>query len=415
MDARKKEEAEAEKRYSEVLQEAINLKESGQATDAEVNAAARNVNQVAKAWNKVTRRRMKSEERLKVQSELKQVWFPGYHVNIGGGDDSTLNNIGDMEEMSNITYSWMLDQIKNHLSIDERFVMQAMKAREEYLQTLNKKYEHWEASVSTLKRDSFKQWVSRAVECIMHPSKMLEPPEYKGIRRYGWGEGILINSYSLFYHLNGKKWRTPGEYGTKNDTGKYAGETFEHIHPVVNYRVERMKMLHKEDSKQHSLYKPLAPGGDYKRWKELDDNGNVIHKYKFGNSSKAVPEWKLGAQDSYERLAIAGMPAYSYVDALDDELNSGFRTERFDFDSYSKTEYGLKPSIVQKLRGADAHASHDESEGWGEQSQSTVFDPTVQPEDLRAVDASKLPAEKTTSLEASKQEAPQRLCLSTVH
>ncbi|KAJ5387080.1 hypothetical protein N7509_009621 [Penicillium cosmopolitanum] len=407
VEARKKEEAEAEKRYSEVLQEAINLKKGGQATDAQVNAAAKTVNQVARAWNKVTRRRMKSEERFKTQSELKQVWFPGYHVNIGGGDMGTLDNVGDMEEMSNITYSWMLDQIKNHLSVDERFVIQAMKAREEYLQTLNKKYEHWEASVNTLKRDSFRQWVSNAIETIMHPTKMLDPPEYKGIRRYGWGEGILINSYSLFYHLNGKKWRT------RDSTAQ--GMTM-HIHPVVNYRVERMKTLHKQDSKQHSLYKPLAPNSEYKRWKELDDQGNVIHKYKFGNSSKAVPEWKLGVQDSYERLAIAGLPAYDYVDALDDELNSGFRTERFDFDSYCKTEYGLKPSIIKKLRDSDTQASHDENEGWGAQSQSTVFDPIVQPEDSKAADSSKQPlADKSAPLEGLKQNDPQRLCLSTVH
>lgn len=415
MDSRKKEEVEAEKRYSEVLQEACNLKEGGQATDAQVNAAAKKVNQVARAWNKATRRRMKSEERFKIQSELKQVWFPGYHVNIGGGDTGTLDNIGDMEEMSNITYSWMLDQIKNHLSVDERFVIQAMKAREEYLQTLNKKYEHWEATVSTLKRDSFKQWMYNAVQTIIHPSKMLDPPEYKGIRRYGWGEGMLINSFSLFYHLNGKKWRTPGEYGTKNETGKYAGETFEHIHPVVNYRVERMEELHKQDSKQHSLYKPLAPGGGYKRWKELDEKGNAIYKYSFGNSSKAVPEWRLGAQDSYERLAIAGMSAYSYVDALDDELNSGFRTERLDFDSYCKTEYGLKPSTMQKLRDSDAQASHDESEVWGDQSQSTVCDPTAQPEDLKAADLSNPLADKIAPSEGLNKNDPHRLCLSNVH
>lgn len=415
VETRKNDEVEAEKRYLEVLQEAIDLKAKGQVTDAQVNAAAKTVNQVARVWNKATRRRMKAEERLKIQSELKQVWFPGYHVNIGGGDIGTLDNVGDMEEMSNITYSWMLDQIKVHLSVDERFVMQAMQAREEYLQKLNKKYEHWEASVLASKRQSFKEWVYNAARTIIHPSKMLDPPEYKGIRRYGWGEGILINSYTLFYHLNGKNWRTPGEYGTKNETGKYAGETFEYIHPVVNYRVERMKALHEQDSKQHSLYKPISPDGNYKRWKELDDQGKVIYKYSFGNSSKAVPEWKLGIQDSYERLAIAGLPAYTYVDSLDDDVNSGFRTDRFDVESYGKTEYGLKPSVPQKLAGPDARATADEGEGWGEQSQSTVFDPTVQPEDLKAVDMSRLLSEKATLLENSKSEAPQQAPLSTVH
>lgn len=415
VESRKKEESEAEKKYAEALQAAIDLKAGGQATDAQVNAAARNVNQVARVWNKATRRLMKAQERLKCQSELKQVWFPGYHTNIGGGDPGTLNNVGDMEEMSNITYSWMLDQIKAHVSIDERFVMQAMRAREERLKKLNQKYEQWEASVNAFKRESFKEWVYKAAKNIIHPTRMLEPPEYKGIRRYGWGEGILINSYTLFYHLNGKKWRTPGYYGTRNDNGKYAGKTFEYIHPVVNYRVERMKELHKSDSKQHTLYKPLAPNWQYKRWKDVDEEGNHIYKYSFGDDLKAVPEWKLGVQDSYERLAIAGLPAYSYVDLLDDEVNNGFRTERFDFDSYGKTEYGLKPLVAQKLHDSITQASSDGSEGWGEQSHSTVYDIAARSGDLKGASVPRLLSKEIDISKDHGKDAPQRMCLDNVH
>ena len=372
------------------------------------------VNETARAWNKATRRRVKFEDRLKVHSELKQVWFPGYHVNIGGGSSDTLDNVGDMEEMSNITYSWMLDQIKSHLSIDERFIMGAMKDREEYLQKLNQKYENWEASVNASKRESIKEWVVNAAKSIVHPVKALDPPEYKGIRRYGWGEGILLNSFTSFYYLNGKKWRTPGEYGTKN--GKYAGETFEYIHPVVNYRVERMKQLNKHNNKLHALYKPLAPSSNYKRWKETDDQGNVTYKYTIGNSTKVLPEWKLGVQDSYERLAIAGLPAYEYVDVLDDEVNGGFRTERFDVETYGKTEFGLKPSVLEKLRASDAQKSSDGSETWGEQSQSTVFDPSNQPGELKASDISNLLAGKAAALEALNGEVPhQNVAVGTVH
>ena len=188
VEARQKEEEQAAKEYERVLQEAKDLKAGGRATDDEVNAAARKVNQVAKAWNKACRRRVKFENRLKLHSELKQVWFPGYHVNIGGGSSDTLDNVGDLEEMSNITYSWMLDRIKKYLSIDERFIIGSMREREKYLQKLNKEYETWEASVKKTKAESIKDWICHtaktAVSSIVHHQKLAAPedPTYKGIR-----------------------------------------------------------------------------------------------------------------------------------------------------------------------------------------------------------------------------------------
>ncbi|KAJ5273431.1 hypothetical protein N7478_008556 [Penicillium angulare] len=419
VESRQQEESQAAKEYERVLQEAKDLKAGGDATDAEVNAAARKVNQVARAWNKATRRKIKFENRLSLHSELKQVWFPGYHVNIGGGDSETLEDEGDMEEMSNITYSWMLDQIKSYLSIDERFIIGSLKAREKRLHKLNEEYSKWEASVKTAKAESLKDWVCNtaksAVSAVVHRPKPADPdgPAFRGIRKYGWGEGILINSFTSMYWLNGKKWRTPGEYGTKD--GKYAGETFEFIHPVVNYRVERMKELNKTNSK-HALYRPLGPSGEYKRWKEQDDQGNTVYKYLMGKSTKPVTEWKLGGMDSYERLAVAGYPAYSYVDILDDEMKTGFRTERLEGESFEKMEFGLKPTIVSKSRVSDASTASDGEEGWGTQSQSTVFDANVQPGDLHPV--TNLPKShdlKSATVQALSQEIPHQQSLSNVH
>ncbi|KAJ5731263.1 uncharacterized protein N7483_005771 [Penicillium malachiteum] len=400
LESRKKDEEAAKAQYFKVLSDAKALKASGKATDDEVNAAARKVNETAKAWNKTTRRRVKIEDRLKVHSELKQVWFPGYHVNIGGGDSDTLENLGDMEEMSNITFSWMLDQIKSHLSIDERFILNSLKEREAHLKKLNEEYAKWEAATA-IKKSSFRDWVCSTAKStasvIMHPLKSPASPVYKGIRAYGWGEGILMDSFTSVYWLNGKKWRTPGDYAPKD--GKNGGETFEYIHPVVNYRVERMKELNKQNNK-HPLYKPLSPDGKYQRLRELDGQGNVVYKYQIGHCSKTLPEWRLGGEDSYERLAIAGHPAYSYVDILDDELKSGFRTERFLAEAYEKAQFLLKPTAAQRARASIALASSDGDEGWGEQSQTTVFESSLQSSEIHSTEFSKSFGVNTTAIES---------------
>jgi hypothetical protein len=377
VEARKKEEVAAEKKYWTTLEEAKELKAGGKATDKEVNDAARDVNLAARAWNKATRRRIKFENRVGIHSELKQVWFPGYHVNIGGGNTETLQNIGDMEEMSSITFAWMLDQIKAHLSIDERFIIKEHNARQRYLQKINQEFLAWQTA-ETKETESLKSWIYHAAKAtasaIIHPLNSGIEPAYKKIREYGWGTGELIDSFTSMYWLNGKNWRTPGQYGFKD--GKDLGETFEFIHPVVNFRVEHMKEQRKKDSK-HPLYKPLSPGSKYERRKVEDAEGNVRFEYYMGNSSKSIPEWKLGGLDSYERLTIAGEAAYIYADILDDELRTGLRTERCTFGGDDEKEFCLKPVIVQKANGLLTMATPEEA--WGEQSQLTAVDDEPRP------------------------------------
>ncbi|KAK2036555.1 hypothetical protein LZ31DRAFT_601190 [Colletotrichum somersetense] len=46
--------------------------------------------------------------------ELKQVWFPGTHTNIGGGNPGILLGLPyDYEQFALISLSWMCDQIQN--------------------------------------------------------------------------------------------------------------------------------------------------------------------------------------------------------------------------------------------------------------------------------------------------------------
>ncbi|KAJ9124827.1 hypothetical protein QFC24_003196 [Naganishia onofrii] len=52
--------------------------------------------------------------------DLQQTWFPGVHINIGGGSDTASSGEADpQEQLASITYTWMLDRIHPHLAFDE--------------------------------------------------------------------------------------------------------------------------------------------------------------------------------------------------------------------------------------------------------------------------------------------------------
>jgi hypothetical protein len=58
----------------------------------------------------------------------------------------------------------------------------------------------------------------------------------------GWGTGIIIDSYTTIYHLNGSKPRMPGCY-VKDSEPDASGSSNEEIHPTVGYRYKMYKKL----------------------------------------------------------------------------------------------------------------------------------------------------------------------------
>lgn len=296
--------------WEELLQVAIKLKASGKASDGEVNSAARNLNRAARELNVESRKLIKLEDGLKHQMHprtLKQVWFPGYHADIGGGSDDTLHNEGNMEEMSSIVLSWMLDQVKPYISLDEEYLVKVRTNMELHISTLVERPPSDESWAAKIKRaaTAFKNKFATAVEL---PEKQ---------RSYAWGTSDLTDSFTTFYSLNGSKRRTPGGYDLLDQDGQLFGDTFEYIHPVVGFR-----------AKEVPSYKPIGPGIEYERRKIVDKEGRPCVVYKLGSSRKLLPEWQLGGLDSYERLVIAGKSAYDYVDELDSYLKNGIKTPR---------------------------------------------------------------------------------------
>jgi hypothetical protein len=293
--------------WEEILQKAIKLKASGNANDEEINSAARHLNRTARALNEESRKQVKLEDDYRHQVHprtLRQVWFPGYHINIGGGSDDTLVNKGDMEEMSSITFAWMLDQIKPYLSLNEEYLGKQRADMEYHLSTLveSPPHESWKARAKSIASGS------KSSSTVGQP---VEP------RSYGWGTGVLTDSFTPFYYLNGSMHRAPGRYDPLDKDGKPLGDTCEFIHPVVGFR-----------ERQLPEYTPIGHGVKFNRRKTVDEKGYPCVVYDLGNARKPLPEWRLGGLDSYERLLITGKAAYDYVDELDAYLKTGIKTPR---------------------------------------------------------------------------------------
>lgn len=135
-------------------------------------------------------------------------------------------------------------------------------------------------------------------------------------RTYGWGTGLLEDSFTAFFYLNGSKRRTPG-YNLRDKDGELLGDTCEFVHPVVGFRKQQIPS-----------YSPLGRGTKYERRKTVDECGCRSIVYNLGDARKELPEWRLGGLDSYERLFIASKAAYDYVDEVDLYLETGVKTPR---------------------------------------------------------------------------------------
>ncbi|KAJ6126644.1 hypothetical protein N7523_002256 [Penicillium sp. IBT 18751x] len=326
-------EEKAKKAFKDKRDEAQSLKANNAANEL-VNQACREANELAKIWNRTQRERVKDQNRLEQHPELKQVWFPGYHVNVGGGSSDTLHNKGDMEEMSNIAFSWMLDQIRPHLSINEEAIMKDYADREELIAQYNKDLREWQRQHLARKNESWGAWGSRIAVAtasnIIHPftpSTDLPKPAFDKLRVYRWGLGEMLDSYTPMYWANGQTKRMPGRGVKAEKNGKTViyGDTHEFIHPVVHYRREHFKAMN-PGSPEVQLYHPIGKEFDsnYLRRSTVDRHGNPAFEIRIGSSPNFIEEWKMGGADSYERLAIRETAAYAHVDELEKYYNSGF-------------------------------------------------------------------------------------------
>ncbi|KAH0593320.1 hypothetical protein MHUMG1_09042 [Metarhizium humberi] len=137
---------------------------------------------------------------------LIQCWFPGVHINVGGGNkDSIENKLSDLELLANITFAWMVDRCAPFLKFDSA----------SQLKTLN-------------------LYVEAAVRVEQ---------EYQ-TKMKGNSLGRVVDSLQGIYKTGGSTIRTPGAYFLDDPTKRLQLATNECIHPVVwlakqeyNYRL----------------------------------------------------------------------------------------------------------------------------------------------------------------------------------
>ena len=123
-------------------------------------------------------------------TNLKQVWFPGVHSNIGGGYDD--------QDMANITLAWMISRLEPFIDFRPEYMPQVFESNRQYYKRTHQK----------------PQW---------------------------WSFGEIYNSMTGIYALSGTKIRTPGNYcrydpKTGRPTKKLLKNTNEYIHASARAR-----------------------------------------------------------------------------------------------------------------------------------------------------------------------------------
>ncbi|KAH0551739.1 hypothetical protein GP486_007044 [Trichoglossum hirsutum] len=126
-----------------------------------------------------------------VSTKLVQVWFPGVHCNIGGGNDD--------QEIADITLAWMMSKLEPFLSFDKHYLELLYKSTRDY-----------------------------------------EIKQYQQERNWGLGELPTVLEQWLM-RLSGKTIRTPGRYCKANRkvglTTTSLENTNEYIHASVRVRL----------------------------------------------------------------------------------------------------------------------------------------------------------------------------------
>jgi hypothetical protein len=269
--------------------------------------------------------------------ELKQCWFPGVHINNGGGsDDSLSTRQGDFESMANITFAWMLQCVYPYLTINEE-------AYKKYLDY----YFSWTLNQKHSCTHHRKTWGDTAYEIAdyipyVNPDMTTKPDpvhQHPEIER-GWGLGPFVDSAQgiLYNGIYSPAPRMPGECeleehkATTSTMTKISekGATHEYMHPVAEYR--HQKRTGKEPSTA-----PPKKLLDFDR-KLIDGRYRWVKKT---NPDISIPEWIimnpggfnferdyynrcLEAKNQDNQLAAKGKrvePEEDWLKKVDEEVN----------------------------------------------------------------------------------------------
>jgi len=168
-------------------------------------------------------------------TNLIQCWFPGYHINIGGGNDDMLKERkGDFESMANITFAWMVDRVQQYTSLG---------FSDEAISDVIERY-------------------ATNITSVIEEGNPVDGKNHNQVYK-GWGIGPNLDSMDVVQSIAGSVTRTPAQY---IEGGRI---TNEFIHPVVAFAL---------DKSTTSTWKPKSLEGFQRIPNTLSGKGYVWQK-----------------------------------------------------------------------------------------------------------------------------------------
>ncbi|KAK8077572.1 hypothetical protein PG996_003742 [Apiospora saccharicola] len=196
--------------------------------------------QIAKAWSDMIDCEM-YEELKGTDSELLQVWFPGVHINVGGGSDDLLKEKkGDFEQIAMISFAWMCEQVAPYLQLDVDLGNLARAAVEDRCNLIKPVLDR----IAHGEKDYGSNWLTRKGWEALDRSG-LKKAQLKHVANdvvNGWATGPIVNSFSGTMTIAGAVYRTPGRYVEYKEKGKSPvklGKSHEMVHHSVEYRKQK--------------------------------------------------------------------------------------------------------------------------------------------------------------------------------
>lgn len=208
-----------------------------------------------------------------------------------------------------ITLSWMVEQLRQHLSFEESF---STLARIDRFWIMKPVVE------DLLENRPSDNWLVKAVKAkiakdpqpdLWNDHNQTRSRQFAAEVLKGWATGPIIDSYVGGMKLAGSTIRTPGGYKeTKDKAGNTVrlGKTNEMIHPTVMYRKTQLG------------YNPSSLKG-FSRAKAA---GQSV-RYEWVKGDIRIPEYVIST-GSYERWCVSDHEATQYLGNLDNEY--GFAT-----------------------------------------------------------------------------------------
>ncbi|KAF5026482.1 hypothetical protein F66182_1404 [Fusarium sp. NRRL 66182] len=235
------------------------------------------------------------------KSELLQVWFPGVHINIGGGSDDLLTDKkGDFEQIALISFAWMCEQVAPYLQFFEGGSLSELGKS-----TVEDRYNLLKPLLTDIQNGEEKDYgpgpLSSRIAAHLDRSGIIKVDVRKIPEETltGWATGPIVDSFTGAMIAAGSVDRAPGTY-SKDNKGRELGSTYEMIHPCVKYRMNKV-----------AGYRPRALRG-------FDRAVDGSKGYLWKKGDVEIPEFVIKAGDAFSRrLAEQDRYASDFIKSID--------------------------------------------------------------------------------------------------